>query len=134
MGQLAGAKGRIVQAQAEEEQSKVKLKMSEKELKTLEGCWKEVEREAQEGQNKLVSVTKAVEECRAWLQKSRWNREMEKAGEEKLRSVKAEVRGLNEVGFLLFFCFFFDMTHLLARLRAHPSTAKDRGRTYRIPC
>lgn len=121
MGQLADAKGRIAHAQAEEEQSKVKLKMSEKELKTLEGRWKEVEREAREGQNKLAGVTKAVEECRARLQKSGWNEEMEKAGEEKLRSAKAEVRHLNEVGF----CFSF------SRLGISKETAAIRTRQTR---
>ncbi|RDB22008.1 Structural maintenance of chromosomes protein 2 [Hypsizygus marmoreus] len=94
MGQLAEAKARIAQGKAEEDQSKVKLGMSEKELKTLEGRWKEVEREAQDGQRKLQTLVTAVEECRRKLAGSGWNEEMEKAGEEKLRNAKAEVRHL----------------------------------------
>jgi structural maintenance of chromosome 2 len=53
MGQLADAKAKLAQATAEEEQSRVKLGMSEKELKTLEGRWKEVEREVGDGKRKF---------------------------------------------------------------------------------
>jgi len=78
MGQLAEAKSRLAQGQAEEEQCKVKLAMSEKELRTLEGRWKEVEREARDGQRKLETMKVAVEECKKRLAASGWNEEMEK--------------------------------------------------------
>lgn len=97
MGQLAEAQGRRAQGQAEEEQSKVKLRMSEKELATLQGRWKEVEREARDGQAKLESMKGTVEGCRAKLAGSGWTEEMERAGDEKLRAAKAEVRGLTDV-------------------------------------
>ncbi|KAG5635609.1 hypothetical protein H0H81_010647, partial [Sphagnurus paluster] len=90
MGQLAEAKSRLAQGQAEEEQSKVKLAMSEKELKTLEARWKEVEREAREGEKALAAKKAAVDECRKKLDKCGWTDEMERAGEEKLKAAKTE--------------------------------------------
>ncbi|KAG6902142.1 hypothetical protein C0995_003899 [Termitomyces sp. Mi166 len=92
MGQLAAAKGRIAQGQAEEEQAKVKLGMSEKELKTLEARWKEVERDARDGQKNLEAKKAAVEECRKKLERCGWNEEKERDGEERLRTAKAAVR------------------------------------------
>ncbi|KAG6829207.1 hypothetical protein H0H92_005336 [Tricholoma furcatifolium] len=96
MGQLAAAKGRIAQGQAEEEQSKVKLGMSEKELKALEARWKEVERDARDGQKTLQAKRAAVEDCRKKLEKCNWNGEKERSGEESLKNAKAKVRGLTE--------------------------------------
>ncbi|KAF5375839.1 hypothetical protein D9615_008170 [Tricholomella constricta] len=96
MGQLAEAKGRLAHGQAEEEQSKVKLAMSEKELKTLEARWKEVERDAREGQKALQAKRAAVEECHRKLQNCGWNQEKETVLEEKLRNAKAEVRSLSD--------------------------------------
>ncbi|KAG6841176.1 hypothetical protein C0991_001101 [Blastosporella zonata] len=96
MGQLAAAKGLIAQGQAEEEQSKVKLGMSDKELKALEARWKEVERDAREGQKTLRAKKAAVEECQQRLERCSWNEEKEKALEERLRNAKAEVRNLVE--------------------------------------
>ncbi|KAF8059920.1 condensin complex subunit SMC2 [Lyophyllum atratum] len=96
MGQLAEAKGRVAQGQAEEEQSKVKLGMSEKELKTLEARWKEVEKDARNGEKEMERKKAAVEDCRIKMNKCGWNQEMEQAGDEKLRAAKAEVRALSD--------------------------------------
>ncbi|KAM6499651.1 hypothetical protein JOM56_005159 [Amanita muscaria] len=60
MGQLADARARAAQAAAEEEKSKVRLGMAEKELKVLEARWKGVEREAGDGK-KAIEKTKAGE-------------------------------------------------------------------------
>jgi len=97
MGQLADAKARLAQASAEEEQSRVKLGMSEKELKTLEGRWKEVEREAGEGRKKVEGMKGAVEGYRKKVAACGWNAEMERAGEGRLKDAKGEVRALTEV-------------------------------------
>lgn len=97
MGQLAAAKGRIAQGQAEEEQAKVKLGMSEKELKALDARWKEVERDASDGKKNLEAKKAAVEECRKRLAKCGWDEEKERAGEERLGIAKAAVRNLMEV-------------------------------------
>lgn len=104
MGQLAEARSRIAQGEAEEEQSKVKLGMSEKELKTLEGRWKEVEKEAQKGKRNVEAMKASVEDYRQKVAESGWNEEMEKAGDAKLREAKAEVRSLNDVRFLFKGC------------------------------
>lgn len=101
MGQLAEARSRIAQGEAEEEQSKVKLGMSEKELKTLEGRWKEVEKEAQKGKKNVEAMKASVEDYRKRVANSGWNEEMERAGDAKLRDAKAEVRSLNDVRFQL---------------------------------
>lgn len=101
MGQLAEARSRIAQGEAEEEQSKVKLGMSEKELKTLEGRWKEVEKEAQKGKKNVEAMKASVEDYRKKVASSGWNEEMERAGDAKLRDAKAEVRTLNDVRFQL---------------------------------
>jgi structural maintenance of chromosome 2 len=100
MGQLADARSRIAQGEAEEEQSKVKLGMSEKELKTLEGRWKEVEKEAQKGKRNVEAMQASVQDHRRKVAESGWSEEMEKAGDAKLREAKAEVRSLNDVRFL----------------------------------
>ncbi|KAG6868858.1 hypothetical protein C0993_008987 [Termitomyces sp. T159_Od127] len=94
MGQLAAAKGRIAQGQAEEEQAKVKLGMSEKELKALEARWKEVERDARDGKKSLEAKKAAVEECKKRLETCGWDEEKERAGEERLRNAKTAVRNL----------------------------------------
>jgi structural maintenance of chromosome 2 len=46
MGQIADARGRLDQAAAEEQQARVKLDMSRRELGELEKRWKAVEWEA----------------------------------------------------------------------------------------
>ena len=98
MGQLADAKARLAQASTEEEQCKQKLAMSQKELKTLESRWKEVEREAGEGQKRLKTMQADVESSRRKVAESGWSEEKELEGEMALRNAKAEVRQLMEVG------------------------------------
>ncbi|KAF8885194.1 condensin complex subunit SMC2 [Infundibulicybe gibba] len=96
MGQLADARQRLAQAAAEEEQSKVKLGMSEKEFGALEGRWKEVEREASDNRKKVDAMKTAVETYRKKLEGCEWNAEREKAGEERLKQLKLEIRALSE--------------------------------------
>ncbi|KAG6836670.1 hypothetical protein H0H93_005088 [Arthromyces matolae] len=96
MGQLATARARIAQGQAERKQCTVKLEMNEKELKTLQARWKEVERDARDGQKNLAVKKSAVDECRKKLEKCGWDEQKEKAGEEKMREAKAVVRRLVE--------------------------------------
>lgn len=100
MGQLASAKQRVAQSEAEEEQARVKLGMSEKEMKALERRWKEVEREAKDGEKKVKDVKKAVEGLRDRLGKCGWNENMEVQHEEEVRAAKAEIRGMVDVSAL----------------------------------
>ncbi len=59
MGQIADARARLAQAAAEEEQIRVKLEMSRRELGELEKRWKAVEREAGQGERDI----KKMHEC-----------------------------------------------------------------------
>ena len=97
MGQLADAKARLAQASTEEEQSRVKLAMNEKELKTLEARWKEVEREAGEGKRNLEVMRAEIEKFRRKVAETGWSTEKEQHGEQALRAARNEVRQLTEV-------------------------------------
>ncbi|KAH9850422.1 condensin complex subunit SMC2 [Lenzites betulinus] len=96
MGQLADARTRSAQAAAEEEQSRVKLAMSEKELKSLEARWKAVEREAGEGARNLEEKRAEVEKCKKRIAETGWSTEKEQAHDTAIRSVKDEVRTLTQ--------------------------------------
>lgn len=106
MGQIAEAKSKLAQAAAEEEQSRIKLGMSEKELKALEVKWKEVERESGESKKKVVAMRDEVEQSRKRINNCGWNADMEEASETKLRGLRQQVRELNDVGFLLIIAYF----------------------------
>ena len=97
MGQLADAKARLAQATAEEEQSKVKLGMSEKELKTLESRWKEVEREAGDGKKNLEAMKAEVDKFRRRVDECGWSADKEREGETALRTAKDQARQFTEV-------------------------------------
>ena len=97
MGQLADAKARLAQAGTEEEQSKQKLAMSQKELKTLEGRWKEVEREAGEGQKRLKAMQAEIDSFRKKVAECGWTEEKEREGDAAIRAVRAEIERLTGV-------------------------------------
>ena len=97
MGQLADAQGRLAQATTEEEQTRMRLGMSVKELKTLEARWKEVEREAGDGQRALEVKKADVARCRKKLADCGWNEEREKEDDMALRNAKEELRRHTEV-------------------------------------
>ena len=98
LGQIADAKARASQGRAEEEQANVKLKMSEKDLKTLQDRWKTVEREAKDGARDLDALRKTVEGMKQQMAATGWSEEKEQAYETGLREVKTAVRQLSEVG------------------------------------
>ncbi|KAJ7178719.1 condensin complex subunit SMC2 [Mycena crocata] len=94
MGQLATARQQAAQAAAEEKQSRVKLGMSEGDLKTLEARWKIVERDAGDGRKKLEAMRVTVEGCRAKVAQCAWSEEKENANEARLKELKDQVRSL----------------------------------------
>jgi structural maintenance of chromosome 2 len=102
MGQLADAKARLAHASAEEEQSRVKLGMSEKELTTLEGKWKAVEKEAGDSKKLLEAMKEEVEKFRRKVAESGWSADKEREGEAALRNAKGQVRQFTEVGVCIF--------------------------------
>jgi structural maintenance of chromosome 2 len=101
MGQLADAKARLAHATTEEEQTRMKLGMSEKELKALEARWKDVEREAGDGQRSLQAKKAEVEGYRTRIAGCGWNEDREKASDMALRNAREELRRLSEV------CIYF---------------------------
>ncbi|KAJ6577315.1 condensin complex subunit SMC2 [Mycena capillaripes] len=96
MAQLATARQQAAQAAAEEKQSRVKLGMSEGELKTLEARWKAVERDAGDGRKKLEAMRVTVEGCRTKVAQCAWSEEKENASEGRLKELKVQVRSLEE--------------------------------------
>ncbi|KAJ7183094.1 condensin complex subunit SMC2 [Mycena filopes] len=96
LGQLATARQQAAQAAAEEKQSRVKLGMSESDLKTLETRWKAVERDASDGKQKLDELRVTVEGCRNKLTQCAWSQEKENASEGRLRELKDQVRALEQ--------------------------------------
>lgn len=97
MGQLADAKARLAHATTEEEQTRMKLGMNEKELKALEARWKEVEREAGDGQRSLQVKKAEVESYRSKIASCGWNEDREKACDTALRNARDELRKHTEV-------------------------------------
>jgi structural maintenance of chromosome 2 len=97
MGQLADARSRLAQASAEEEQTRVKLGMSERDLKGLASRWKEVEREASDGKKNLEAMKADLDKRRRVLAESGWSVEREREAEAELRRAKDELRRFTEV-------------------------------------
>ena len=97
MGQLADARARHGQAQAEEEQCRTKLAMAEKDKKTLEGRWKAVEREANDGRKNLENMKAEVEKLQKKVAEFGWSEEKEKQVDVDWRAAKEDLRQAAEV-------------------------------------
>ncbi|OJA21244.1 hypothetical protein AZE42_02525 [Rhizopogon vesiculosus] len=96
MGQLADAKARMAQGSAEEEQNRVKLNMSEKELKALEAKWKDVEKEAGQGKRNLENMRAEAEKLKRRVADSGWSAEREQESQVSLATAKGQVRQFTE--------------------------------------
>ena len=75
----------------------MKLGMSQNELKTLEAKWRDVERDAQNGQKKLDSISVEVEKLRKQVTDSGWSEEAEQRSQQQLNDARREYRNLTEV-------------------------------------
>ena len=102
MGQIADARARLAQASAEEEQVRVKLDMSRRELAELEKRWKAVEREAGQGERDIKRMQAEVETLRKKAESTGWNDEKERASEETLRKAKDDAMRCTRVCALYF--------------------------------
>ncbi|KAK7027329.1 Structural maintenance of chromosomes protein 2 [Paramarasmius palmivorus] len=91
MGQLADAEARRNNAKAEEEQSRVKLGMKEKDLKEVEAQYRKVEKAAGENKKRVDQMKTVVDSCRRKLNDCGWTEEMEKEGEARIQQLKQEV-------------------------------------------
>ena len=97
MGQLADAKARLAQGAAEEELSKVKLAMSEKELVNLEARMKAFAKEAGDNLKKLENLKAAVQACQKKVENSGWSAEKDKQLDMQLREARETVKNLHDV-------------------------------------
>ncbi|KAH9957609.1 hypothetical protein BC827DRAFT_1385511, partial [Russula dissimulans] len=88
MGQIADARARLAQGAAEEEQARVKLDMTKRELGEPEKRWKAVEREAGQGERDIKKTRAEVEALRKKADGTGWNAEKERAHDEALRQAK----------------------------------------------
>ncbi|EAU83424.2 nuclear condensin complex protein [Coprinopsis cinerea okayama7 len=96
MGQIADAKSRMAQSKTEEDQNKMKLEFSRKELKDLEAKMKTCQKEAQDNQRKLASVKAELDEFKTRLTKLNWSDEKEAQLEHKLSELRSLVRNLGD--------------------------------------
>ena len=97
LGQIADARARLTQATTEEEQSRMKLGMSQNELKTLEAKWRDVERDAQDGRKRLDVISAEVEKLKKQVLDSGWSEEAEQRSQQQLNDARRDYRNLTEV-------------------------------------
>jgi structural maintenance of chromosome 2 len=97
LGQIADARAGLTQATTEEEQSVMKLGMSQNELKALEVKWKDVERDAQDGQKKLGVISTEIGKLKKQMVDSGWSEEAEQRSQQQLDGARREYRNLMEV-------------------------------------
>lgn len=102
MGQLADAKARMAQGSAEEEQNRVKLNMSEKELKVLEAKWKDVEKEAGQGKRNMENMRTEAEKLKRKVADCGWSAEQEQESQVSLATARGQVRQFTEVCFVFY--------------------------------
>ncbi|KAF8512670.1 condensin complex subunit SMC2 [Hysterangium stoloniferum] len=96
LGQIADAKARLAQATAEEEQTRRKLALREKELTDLEVKWKKVEKEAGDGRKTLEAARKDLADVKKRVDATGWSAEKDTRLEEEIRQARAEVRSVAE--------------------------------------
>ncbi|KAF9233061.1 condensin complex subunit SMC2 [Melanogaster broomeanus] len=96
MGQLADAKARLAQGAAEEEQNRMKLSMSENELKTLETKWKDVEKDAHQGQQNLDKLKTDLNKLKRQLSDCGWSGEQQQQSDIELRAARGQVNQQTE--------------------------------------
>jgi len=97
LGQISDARARLTQATTEEEQSRMKLGMSQNELKTLEAKWRDVERDAQDGRKRLDVISAEVEKLEKQVLDSGWSEEAEQRSQQQLNDARRDYRNLTEV-------------------------------------
>ncbi|KAF9070683.1 hypothetical protein BDP27DRAFT_1323239 [Rhodocollybia butyracea] len=96
MGQIADARALVAQGAAEEEQARMKLEMSKKELVGVEAQFKKVEKDAGEGKKRVESTRRALADAQKRLAACGWTAEAEQEGEARVAELRAEVRTLTE--------------------------------------
>ena len=100
MGQIADAKARLAQGAAKEEQNRLKLSMNEKELKALEAKWKDVEKDAHQGQRNLATMKGELDKLKRQLAECGWSAEQQQQCDADVRTARNEANERTEVGTL----------------------------------
>ncbi|KAJ4470193.1 condensin complex subunit SMC2 [Lentinula aciculospora] len=96
MGQIADARARISQGAAEEEQARMNLELSQKELEVLEAQFKKVEKDAGEGKKQVETTRRALAHAQKQLAACGWTVEAEQEGETRAGQLRSQVRQLSE--------------------------------------
>lgn len=76
--------------------------MSQNELKTSEAKWRDVERDAQDGQKKLDTISVEVEKLKKQVMDSGWSEDAEQRGQQQLNDARRVYRDLTEVWKIVF--------------------------------
>lgn len=121
LGQIADARARLTQAATEEEQSRMRLGMSQNELKTLETKWRDLERDAQDGQKRLDAISAEVEKLKKQVMDSGWSEDAEQQNQQKLNDARRDYRNLTEVRKVAFDSL------VINRHRTRSGRARNRG-------
>lgn len=116
MGALADARARIAQGAAEEQQSKVKLGMSEKELAELEQRNRAFAKEAEASMKKIANLKAAVQAIEAKIANCGWSQEKDQDLERQLRNAREELKNLTEVCFCMI-SLIFEFIYLVPQQR-----------------
>ena len=101
----------------------MKLGMSQTELKALEAKWRDVERDAQDGQKKLGVISAQVEKLKNQITDSGWSEEAEQQSQQQLNDARREYRNLTEV------C----KSYLTASRCSSPPYQEREGKKQRVP-
>lgn len=101
----------------------MKLGMSQTELKALEAKWRDVERDAQDGQKKLGVISAQVEKLKKQITDSGWSEEAEQQSQQQLNDARREYRNLTEV------C----KSYLTASHCSSPPYQEREGKKQRVP-
>jgi structural maintenance of chromosome 2 len=75
----------------------MKLGMSQSELKALDAKWRDVERDAKDGQKKLDAISSEVQRLKKQVADSGWSEEAEQRCQQELNDSRREYRNLTEV-------------------------------------
>lgn len=101
MGQIADSRARIAQGAAEEEQARMNLEMSNKELTGLEAQFKKVEKDAGDGKKRVETTRRALADTQKRLAACEWTVEAEQEGEARGTQLRSQVRNLSDVSMKL---------------------------------
>jgi structural maintenance of chromosome 2 len=99
----------------------MRLGMSQNELKALEAKWRDVERDAQDGQKRLGAISAEVEKLKKQVADSGWSEDSEQRSQQQLNDARRDYRNLTEV------CKVVFDPPVINRHRTRSGRARSRG-------